>query len=315
MLKDDKLAPETCILTSRLRRSSNCINVDNEKPATRIEINKKIESDWNKALCPHHCNHQCERFPIGSIVYWVSDQKRLIIGGKGRYGINFGTVIEHYSGETRIQLYNILDTRTINGIPVKEFETPTRWQKLPKNWNYDTPLFKIEYQEIPNVSKYIKLTCSNDILKAIEDGWLVKRQVNDYCRFEADIDKSKGWRIIRKYDPLDSDQAIKGIPYTTVRFDKLYATYAEAQQKIDDIEAEWKRQSELSDYEWAIEEIDHTLDHWAELYRISDDIKEKYRNWILELKNIEDVEVRLVNGGIQWKYFKNKRWSNIDLSV
>ena len=84
---------------------------------------------------------------------------------------------------------------------------------------------------------------------------------------------------------------------------------------IDDIKNELQRQSKLSDEEWNIEQIDKTLNMWSYVYNKTDEEKEKYRNWILELNNIEDVEIKMFGGALQWKYAKNKRWSTIDLSV
>ena len=52
-----------------------------------------------------------------------------------------------------------------------------------------------------------------------------------------------------------------------------------------------------------------------ESYRVSDEQKQKCRDWIMELKDIEDVEIRLSQGYIQWKYLKNKKWSTIELSI
>ena len=51
------------------------------------------------------------------------------------------------------------------------------------------------------------------------------------------------------------------------------------------------------------------------VYNKTEKKKKKYRNWILELNNIEDVEIKMFGGALQWKYAKNKRWSTIDLSV
>ena len=34
----------------------------------------------------------------------------------------------------------------------------------------------------------------------------------------------------------------------------------------------------------------------------------------MNLSDLEDVEVRMNAGNIQWKYCKNKRWQNIEIS-
>jgi hypothetical protein len=33
---------------------------------------------------------------------------------------------------------------------------------------------------------------------------------------------------------------------------------------------------------------------------------------LLELKNVEDIETRVYDGGVQWKYWKNKRWKKLE---
>lgn len=31
------------------------------------------------------------------------------------------------------------------------------------------------------------------------------------------------------------------------------------------------------------------------------------------MKNVEDIETRLFGGNVQWKYWKNKKWLNIEV--
>ena len=259
----------------------------------------------NNANCEYHCNHQCEKFPIGSIVYYVTH----------KYDVSFGVVIAHFPDEVMLQKYDVHSIRIINGTPEKEFETPSRWQKLPKGWTWNTKLLNVEYEKSDYIQgiyqeKDLIISNPNNIKRLIDDNVLIKVNDIDYCWFETEIDTKNGWRVIRKYDIRNY------YPSTvSVRFDKVYNTYAEAKKIVDDIRVEWKRQSELSDKEWSIEQIDKTLNHWQKLYKISDEEKQKYRDWIMELKNIEDVEIKIFNGYIQWKYWKNKKWNTIELSV
>lgn len=262
--------------------------------------------------CPYHCNHQCEKFPIGSVVYWVSDNYRY---GADRYSVDFGTVVEHYTGQVCIQKYALYDNRTINGIPVVKFETPTKWYKLPKNWTYNTQLFTIGYNNqeyYEGFAESMKYSVQNpkDILQAINDGLLVRVQDNDSAIFHAEIDQRYGWRIIREYPKRKWDDDV-----FTINFSAVYATYAEAKEKIKEIHREWERQANLTDYEWNVERMDETLNKWSHIYSIQDDVKEKYRQWLLELKNFEDVEVRMYMDKLQWKYIKNGRWNTIVLSA
>lgn len=269
-----------------------------------LDCLKEDEEGWNQVLCPKHCNRQCEMFPIGSIVYYVKD------GGldyPGRYYVSWGTVIEHFTGQVSLQLYEMYDDRMIDGIPVRRFYTPTEWRKLPKNWSYDTTLFEITHsKDFSSVD--MKRHDPEYLSSLINDGILVKSQEKDYAQFETEISKSKGWRIVRKYEKMRS-------PYVTLKITDVYAAYEEAQAVIDDIHAEWKRQASLSDYDWSVEQIDNTLNIWSRIHHIDEETIRRYRNWILQLDRVEDVEVRAISSGVQWKYVNNKRWNNIELSV
>ena len=92
-------------------------------------------------------------------------------------------------------------------------------------------------------------------MKAIDDGLLVKVQENDNAVFEAEIDSHKGWRIVRDYTHVLKHKQ----PYHTIRFPDVYGTYEEVKKVIDDRYAEWQRQSELSEHEWIVEQIDSIL--------------------------------------------------------
>lgn len=285
------------------------------------------EEAWDKTLCPHHCNRQCELFPIGSIVYYVKRSTAL----HNMYYVHWGVVIEHYSGQISLQLYDWDDTRLIDGVPVKEFDTPTKWKKLPKGWKYDTRLFKLSQSQkyVDQIQPLFEHTISNAetsyfseiginlsshspeyLFSLIEKGLLVKMQHNDYAQIDTEISKEHGWRIIRKYNSSDHRS-----PYITLNIAEVYATFEEAHAVIEDIKAEWERQASLSDYEWAIENIDKNLDMWCNWHHVDDETKLRYRNWILALDNIEDVEIRIISNCIEWRYAKHKRWQKIELSV
>lgn len=281
-------------------------------PIVTPETIRKDTENWNWTLCPCHCNKQCESFPIGSFVFWLSNYSpsgsSIPLGG--RYYLCFGEVIAHYSGQTTVQLYDYKERRIIEGVPANEFETPTRWQKLPKSWTYNTELMHITFEpfdENKNVLRVNGTLTEEVIRKAIENGILVKVQENDYGRFETEIDKHKGWRIIRNYNGKYHPT------YLTVQFRDLCKTAEEVKAKYDEIEKEFERQAALSDVEWSIEQIDHTLDRWAGIYNIPNDTKQIYRDYILQFDKIEDVEVRIMSGHIEWKYWDKKRWSKINL--
>ena len=244
-----------------------------------------------------------QEIPVGSIVYYVKKHGH-------EWSVSWGTLEEHYVYESVIQLYDTYNWMTVNGIPIKDLKTPTRWQKLPKGWSYDTKLFEIghdeNYEKFNEICKNLKISNKEDIQKAIDIGLFIKVQDKDYGKPEAEIDKHYGWRLIMRYGDYIS-------PHTSVKYNEVYTNYEDAKRVVDEHEAELKRQSELSDLEWSIEQIDNKLDMWAALYSITDLEKQKLRDRIMGFDRLEDVEVRLYCGNIQWKYWKNRRWNNIEI--
>lgn len=246
------------------------------------------------------------RFSQGDIVYWCNQ-----IGH--RYNVSFGMVDEQFYGAVCIDLLEKKETRYINGIPLDDFEPEQEYKKLPKGWTYDTKLFDLEYRMTPEdeklwneVSK--KIDDPELIKRAYEAGILVKSEKIFHGHIEDDIDKKKGYRLVRAYSPHENI-----ITHVSIRPDKVYFTYQEAAEEVKSNILEFERQANLSDYDWQVEQIDKTLLHWKTIYGKTNEKVESYRNWILEMKNVEDIEVRIYMGEIQWKYSKNKRWNNIVL--
>lgn len=240
-----------------------------------------------------------DEFPIGSVAYYV---KKL----NNKWLPAFGIVTDYASYDIELELYDLADNRLIDDIPIQDIEFPTKWQKLPKGWTYDTELFSLTWSSRPEEINRYKITSPGDILKAIEEGILVKVQNKDYGRVESEIDAKKGWRILKKYYSSDYRSSHITTP-------QVYKTYDEVKTEIDKRDAELRRQAELSDYDWSVEKIDEALARWSHTYHIDDETKEKYRQRILNFGNVEDIEVRIFSGQIQWKYWKNKRWHDIDL--
>lgn len=242
---------------------------------------------------------------IGDVIYFVSRE-----GYNYEYVIKFGQITDIWSDG--VCIYNIFpkENRLINGIPYDEFSTPTKWQKLPKGWTYNTQLFTLETsdEDKETLSK-IHVNNPEEIKQGIKDGVLITANQKDYSHIETEITK-EGFRLIRKYD--DDFGYYSRIYHWN---DKIFKTYEDAKQWIDDYNAELKRQSELTDEEWSIEQIQNTVhNHFAIKFVDKDVKKEKEKrvmDYFLSLKNIEDVEVRSHCGHLQWKYWKNKKWNNI----
>lgn len=92
-------------------------------PIVTPETIREDTENWNWTLCPRHCNKQCESFPIGSFVFWLSNYSpsgsSIPLGG--RYYLCFGEVIAHYSGQTTVQLYDY-KTTTKNVELLREYQ-------------------------------------------------------------------------------------------------------------------------------------------------------------------------------------------------
>ena len=243
-----------------------------------------------------------KKLPVGSVGYFVERSNQPPYD----YYVHYGIIEEHYATEIAMKLYELKDVRIIDGVPIKEFKTPTRWMKLPKGWTYNTKLFTIEYGEYEYPPRDYNITKPEDILQAIADGVLVKVEDNDHAQIEAEIDSKNGYRIVRKYPPYHWDRTD-----IWLRYDKVYATYDEAKAVVDSIEAEFKRQSELSDYDWSLEQIDRTINRCVGMYLITKEQGEEFRQRLIDMGNIEEIETRIFGGGLQWKYWKAAKWKTM----
>ena len=251
------------------------------------------------------------RFKKGDIVYWCQYIQ-------GKCEIHYGMVDTQFSDAVCIDLLVPKDFRTIEGIPIKDWKPDNRVRKLPKNWTYDTVLFEYGYTDdaskISDKYKRLDITDKTQIIEAYNEGWLVKSIDNCHCHIETAINKGT-YTLERKFDKNYGYAAhYQGINIISVSPPKVYCTYQEALDEKLEYETEFQRVQNLTDLEWSIEQIDKTLNHWSGLYHIPNKQKDLYREFIMNLSDLENVEVRINAGDIQWKYWRNKRWNNIEIS-
>lgn len=251
------------------------------------------------------CSKKQNRFTPGEVIYYIKNTR-------GYKSIAFGIVAENYHDGDIVELYDLRDTRRINGVPYSEVVLPTEWKKLPKGWSYDTKLYEETNDDISEEASRYKIDNPKDILHAIAEGVLVKVSERDYSVILPVIDEEKGYRLTkaidRSFDGKCRCTQIHLCPH------EMYATYKEALDVLNEYNAELKRQSELTDAEWSIKCIDKTLDQWKYQYCISADLYNEVREKILSLDRIEDIEVRISQHSIQWKYYRNKRWIDVENS-
>ena len=258
------------------------------------------------------------RFKNGDIVYWC----RYV---KGKCHIHFGMVDTQYSDAVCIDLLVPKDFRTIEGVPIEEWTPDNRERKLPVGWTYDTRLFQYGYiQRMPQ--RYERFICGliNEKDSSLKDkagiadsykkGYLVKSK--DRCHLVIKDEIGKGTYTLKvKYSRQEGyANGYGGIDCISVKPDKVYETYEEALKEKNEYEAEFRRIQSLSDLDWSVEQIDNTLERWTGVYCVPDTIKNKYREFLLSLSDLENVEVRIFNKDIQWKYWRNSRWRNIEAS-
>ncbi len=241
-----------------------------------------------------------KRFNKGDIVYWCSREGH-------EFSVKWGMVDEQFDRSiVYVDYLSPKETRLVNGIPIDEFKSEEKFKKLPKGWSYDTRLYEItntdELKDIPFDVKDPK-----SIKELYDKGFIVKDSTIFHGAIEEEI-TNQGYRLRKTY-PMWR----RHISSVSIQTHKLYDNYAEAKKEVDENIAELHRQANLSEYDWSVEQIDNTLNRWQALYDISNEQKQEYRDWLLELDKIEDIEVRIYEGEIQWKYWKNKRWSNIGL--
>lgn len=235
------------------------------------------------------------RYNHGDIVYVLERRPY-----DGDFGIKTCMVDEEFSDRVALVFVSPKDSRLINGIPIYDFQ-PTRRKKLPKNWAVKTLYDLTCDYDLDEAANKIKINDKKAIKKGIENGVLVVDTPR--LSIQTDIDKD-GYSVF--VQRVNRDRT-SGMYY---RYE-IYDTYEEALKAEEANIAELKRQSELTDEEWAKEHIEETISRYAKLYDISYKEVERIKDMIYGLDKIEDVDVRIANGFIQWKYYNKKRWNTV----
>lgn len=224
--------------------------------------------------------------------------------GNGRYRVKFGIVDAVYCDGVVLDYLAPCETRMIDGVPLEEFKPTDKFKKLPKGWTYNTELFSVTYRKMFSDLR-VDITDPASIKHAYEIGALVKRRDKFNGNIEAEITK-EGWRIVLKYPMWNNEP--NGI---TLNHREAFLTYKEAKEVVDKNLAEFKRQLSLTDAEWSKELIDKEINHWILGTAPGVEEIERVRGFFDSIENIEDVEARVYQGRVQWKYEKNKRWYDV----
>lgn len=244
-----------------------------------------------------------KQFEIGKLVYFVDKYHKM----------DWGIIEDAYSDGYAIALYEQADCRTVEGKPVADYDFHQKPRKLPKNWSWNCDLVKLalDYHKFEGFE--FSYNDPDSLKKGIEIGAFVRPDSQDKAGYpEAAITKD-GYRIVWKHDLYSSCPEHKRRPnYAIVNWRYIYPTFEEADDVVKAYNAELKRQASLSDYDWSLEQIDKTLDRAIFLDKES---KAKIRQWLIENTNVEDVDIRIANGHVEWKKVCNIKWITLNPSL
>lgn len=133
---------------------------------------------------------------------------------------------------------------------------------------------------------------------------MVKAYDYDNSRYEAEIDKNNGWRIVRK--PGDYIPYVLNFPR-----ERIYASTQDAHRALEIYKAEIKRQADMTVEEWNAEKIEQTLGLWKNWNKVTDELYQQTKDFLMSLP-LAEIEVRMDLDQIQYKKIKNKNWINIE---
>lgn len=237
----------------------------------------------------------------GTIIYWLDYS---VYG----YSIEYGIVFDHWSDKVAVDRLVFRNRTTIDGVDIHDVHFPTKPKKLPKNWSYDMRMYEsgLNLTEQEEEVRHLEFTTEN-IQKLYDDGFLIPASAEPYWHGHIETVVEKGeWYLRYVYDSQKSATLLKD-------WNEIFLTKEAVQERINEINAENNRVANLSDYDYNVERLDKLLDKCKGIYHMSDDEADKIRTKIMSLDDFEDLEFRLISGGIQFKNWKKKRWIGVEV--
>ena len=238
---------------------------------------------------------------LGDIVYYIRNES-------GKLYIEAGIVEDIYPRVISVDNLVLNRKWTVDGVPAEKMALPTKKRKLPSGWTYDTQLFHME-----DVTDYSLLTADlftdkEKIRKVYDAGLLIGERIYSPPHLTSKIDRD-GWCIDRDYTAYAPDR------HSAITLEKklVFEDYDSAAEKKAEVDAEYARIASLTDEEWSIEQIQHTVDRAAMYRMINPKRKQEYVDKIVSYGNAIDIETRVFGANIEWKYEKEKRWKRVVL--
>ena len=163
------------------------------------------------------------KFKEGDLIFFESANP-YINGLKSKDAYEFGIIDHIYFDGYGVDIYELFDTRKIEGIPVKDYDFYQKRRKLPKNWSHNTDLIHLTWDNQPDGYNGQAFNRDNEgYRKGIEWGVFVPRSSQDREGYpEVDINK-EGYLIAWKHQQYK----ISKITYTLVPFNKAYGEPSE----------------------------------------------------------------------------------------
>lgn len=246
---------------------------------------------------------------INKIVYFVEERG-------GTFNIQFGLteIFDEYKGKYLVVLYDLKDKRTVNDIPIDEFES-TPWEKykgdIESYWD-KLVIGDSRTDEERLLMHKLKYTNPDDIKTAIEQEIFVKRKPYPSARITIELSKDRKYiRFIKEIPHWVLTYGEDHRTFEMVSPEDICETYEEAKIKQAELIQDLANFRGMSDEEWSIEEIDKTLK------RIHDSaLRQKYRDKLMSMDNIADLEIcKVGENQILYRYFKYPAnpWSRLKI--
>lgn len=204
-----------------------------------------------------------------------------------------------------VDFLSIKEHRYIKGIPFEEF-TNTEWRKIPKELRDNA--YKIQPEVVwrlkPEERALLKssfIDNPRDIERLYKAGLLVSKEKISTAHIEVELNRANEYRIVKIQHEWTYDYGKDKRTSVILEACKVYEIYSEAKEEKERIEAKYRAERALSDYEWSVKEIDKIL----KLLH-NEELAERCREKLLSMNDIEDLEIKKKEDKVYYRYFSKK---------